>query len=62
MRIDRTVPAPETPNAHARRNSELRHRLAGRHIEDPSVAELQSLARSRADAVPVPTSRRRRGR
>jgi hypothetical protein len=62
MRIDRTAPVPSASNPQARHDSELRHRLAGRRIEDPSVAELQSLARSRADEAPVATSRRRRGR
>ena len=62
MRIDRTAALPVTSDARSWDNTELRNRLAGQQVEDPSTAELQQLARSRADEPVIRTSRRRRGR
>jgi hypothetical protein len=62
MRIDRTAPAvPAASDAGHRHNAALHARLAGRRVKDPSIAELQTLARSRLDE-PTAELPRRRGR
>jgi hypothetical protein len=62
MPNDRTAPVPSIPDAHSWDNTELRNRLAGHQVEDPSLAELQRLVRSRVDEPVEPSSRRRRRR
>jgi len=63
MRIDRTAPSvPAASDAGHRHNAALHDRLAGRLVEDPSIAELQTLARSRLDEPEAePPHRRGRG-
>jgi len=59
MRIDRTAPLPTTSDARSWDNTELRNRLAGQQVEDPSLVELQRLIRSRAEEPAERVSRRR---